>query len=115
MIRCPQKIICSEIFPIDRSGRPDKPYTFKIFTRTMPNPIEVAVDSEEQMNQWLDSIDQCTSKMAGEVCNEVDSAFYQCAMCIFFHKQKQSKKGTKERYRYLTCTLQNMWKRVKNQ
>ncbi|XP_048731968.1 1-phosphatidylinositol 4,5-bisphosphate phosphodiesterase gamma-1-like isoform X5 [Ostrea edulis] len=50
----------------DRSGRPDKPYTFKIFTRTMPNPIEVAVDSEEQMNQWLDSIDQCTSKMAGE-------------------------------------------------
>eukprot|EP00105_Crassostrea_gigas_P024834 XP_011445225.1 PREDICTED: 1-phosphatidylinositol 4,5-bisphosphate phosphodiesterase gamma-1 isoform X4 [Crassostrea gigas] len=50
----------------DRTGRPDKPYMFKIFSRSMPNPIEVAVDSEEQLNQWLDSIDQCTTKMAGE-------------------------------------------------
>ncbi|XP_061198199.1 1-phosphatidylinositol 4,5-bisphosphate phosphodiesterase gamma-1-like isoform X2 [Saccostrea echinata] len=51
---------------LERSGRPDKPFTFKIFTRTMPNPIEVAVDSEDQMMQWLEAIDQCTSKMAGE-------------------------------------------------
>jgi hypothetical protein len=70
----------SEIFPVDRSGRPDKPYTFKIFTRTMPNPIEVAVDSEEQISQWLDAIDQCTSKMAGEVCNAVQhvSVYNEC-------------------------------------
>nr|XP_022335650.1 1-phosphatidylinositol 4,5-bisphosphate phosphodiesterase gamma-1-like isoform X2 [Crassostrea virginica] len=50
----------------DRSGRPDKPFTFKIFTRSMPNPVEVAVDTEEEMIKWIEAIEQCTTRMAGE-------------------------------------------------
>lgn len=33
----------------------------------MPNPVEVAVDTEEEMIKWIEAIEQCTTRMAGEV------------------------------------------------
>lgn len=46
-------IIISIFHSLEQTGRSDRPWTFVIFNRTSPFPLEVAVDSESEMREWM--------------------------------------------------------------
>ncbi|XP_063440480.1 1-phosphatidylinositol 4,5-bisphosphate phosphodiesterase gamma-1-like isoform X4 [Mytilus trossulus] len=47
---------------VETSGRADKPFTFMIYTRTSPQPLEVAADNESDMREWMGIIANCTQQ-----------------------------------------------------
>ncbi|CAG2238559.1 PLCG1 [Mytilus edulis] len=47
---------------VETSGRADKPFTFMIYTRTSPQPLEVAADNESDMRDWMSNIANCTQQ-----------------------------------------------------
>ncbi|KAJ8303617.1 hypothetical protein KUTeg_020013 [Tegillarca granosa] len=49
----------------DTSGRNDRPYTFKIYSRTSAEPLEMACETETEMKEWLDALELCINNLAG--------------------------------------------------
>ncbi|KAK3610357.1 hypothetical protein CHS0354_008630 [Potamilus streckersoni] len=47
---------------VEQSARRDR-YCFKIFTRSRGTPLEVAVDSEAEMKDWMENITLCASNL----------------------------------------------------